>query len=50
MAVAPVADDRNALIGELRQAAAVIAAGVVVIPAAGVEGVAFEIFDARHRR
>ena len=44
------ADDRDALVGELRQTAAVITAGVVVVPAAGVERVALELFDARHRR
>ena len=43
------ADDGDAFVGELRQSAAVIAAGVVVVPAAGVERVTLEIFDARNR-
>ena len=44
------ADDRNALVGELRQPAVVVAAGVVVIPARRVERVPFEIGDAGNAR
>ena len=47
------ADDRDPLVRELRQAAVLVAAGVVVVPTAGVKGVApvvVDAFDARQLR
>ena len=43
----PGADDRHALVGQLlHQPALRVAAGIVIVPAAGVEGVALEGLDA----
>jgi hypothetical protein len=44
------ADDADALVAQLVQVAVAVAAGVVVVPAAGVERVALERVDARHAR
>ena len=44
------ADDAHPLVGQLREAAVGPAAGVVVVPPAGVEGVAREGLDARDAR
>ena len=50
-AVAPVPMIADALVGELVERRAVgIAAGVVVVPAAGVEGMALEALDAGNAR
>ena len=40
------ADDRDALVGQLRQPAVVVAAGVVVVPTRRVERVPLEVLDA----
>src|SRR5277367_536958 len=39
-------DDRDALVGKLVEVSVVVAAGVPVIPSAGVEGVPLEILEA----
>ena len=44
------ADDRHALVGQLVQVPGGVAAGVAVVPAAGVEAVALEVLDARDAR
>src|SRR5580698_9964811 len=43
----PGADDADPLVLEPGQPAAVVAAGIAVVPAAGVEGVALEVVDPR---
>src|SRR5262245_43101682 len=44
------ADDGNAFVREVGEAAAVIAAGVRVVPPTGVERVTLEVFDTGNRR
>ena len=44
------ADDGDALVNQARETATVIAAGVVIVPAAGVERVARELVDSRQAR
>ena len=44
------ANDTHALIFEFVHAAGGITAGVVIVPTAGVKGMAFELFDAGNRR
>src|SRR5579863_4756105 len=43
-------DDSHAFVSELMQAAGGIAAGIVIIPAAGVERMPLELLDPRNRR